>query len=77
MPMGTPASPHFWFENLGDRDGFTMVELGFPIMFAFRISRRGGDFETLNSNRALGSHVARIWPGWASLRQLLRWICNR
>lgn len=63
---GDPASLHFRFENLDDRDGLTRGELGFPIMFAFRAA--GGDFYTLNGKRALGSHMARIWPGWASLR---------
>lgn len=59
-----PASLSFGFENLDGADGFVRGELGFRTEFAFR------DGKLINGNRALGYHVARIFPPWTSLWSL-------
>lgn len=56
----------FGFENLQVGDGFIRAELGFATVFALR------DGKLITGNRALGFHVARIWPPWVSL-----WSLNR
>lgn len=58
---GGLTSLPFGFEDLNVNDGFIRGELGFPTVFAFR------EGKLITGNRALGGHVARIFPGWTSL----------
>lgn len=59
-----PASLPFGFANLEGSDGFVRGQLGFRTEFAFRNGK------LINGNRALGYHVARIFPPWTSLWSL-------
>ena len=60
----SPLSLPFGFKNLDAPSGFARGELGFRTEFAFRNGK------LINGNRALGYHVARIFPPWTSLWSL-------
>lgn len=54
----------FGIQHLDARDGFARGELGFRTEFAFRHGK------LIVGNRALGYHVARIFPPWTALWSL-------
>lgn len=59
-----PAALPFGIENSNAPDGFNRGELGFRTEFALRHGK------LIVGNRALGYHVARIFPPWSALWSL-------